>query len=30
MVDEYATKLIQRTIQHGWRAPWIEIYARAD
>jgi len=27
-IDEHATKLIQRTIQHGWRAPWIEIYAR--
>lgn len=28
-VDEWVTKKIQRLTQHGWRSPWIEVYATA-
>jgi len=27
--DEWMTKKIQRITQHGWRAPWVEVYALA-
>lgn len=27
-IEERATKAIQRLAQHGWRAPWVEVYAR--
>jgi SAM-dependent methyltransferase len=28
-VDERVTKTLQRTLQHRWRAPWVEVYAVA-
>ena len=28
-VDEWLTKTIQRAAQHGWSAPWVEVYAVA-
>jgi SAM-dependent methyltransferase len=28
--DEWLTKKIQRISQHGWRAPWVEVYAMAQ
>jgi 2-polyprenyl-3-methyl-5-hydroxy-6-metoxy-1,4-benzoquinol methylase len=27
-LDESLTKIIQRVSQRGWRAPWVEVYAR--
>ncbi|HJQ12033.1 MAG TPA: class I SAM-dependent methyltransferase [Gemmatimonadaceae bacterium] len=30
VLDEWLTKKIQRIMQHGWRAPWVEVYARAQ
>jgi SAM-dependent methyltransferase len=29
VVDEWLTKKVQRITQHGWRAPWVEVYATA-
>ena len=29
IIDERLTKLVQRITEHGWRAPWVEVYARA-
>jgi SAM-dependent methyltransferase len=29
MWDERLTKGLQRVLQHAWRAPWVEVYARA-
>jgi SAM-dependent methyltransferase len=29
VVDEWVTKKIQRITQHGWRAPWVEVYSTA-
>jgi SAM-dependent methyltransferase len=26
-LDEWLTKKIQRITQHGWRAPWVEVYS---
>ena len=28
-IDELVTKTIERVIQRGWRAPWVEVYAVA-
>jgi 2-polyprenyl-3-methyl-5-hydroxy-6-metoxy-1,4-benzoquinol methylase len=28
-IDEWVTKKIQRVAQHGWRSPWLEVYATA-
>lgn len=28
-IDEWLTKKIQHVVQHGWRAPWVEIYSAA-
>lgn len=30
LLDEWFTKKIQRISQRGWRAPWVEIYARTS
>lgn len=26
-IDEWLTKKLQHTVQHGWSAPWVEVYA---
>jgi len=28
--DEWLTKKVQRITEHGWRAPWVEVYATAE
>jgi len=28
-LDERVTKGVQRVLHRGWRAPWVEVYARA-
>lgn len=29
-IEERAVKRVERAIQHGWSAPWVEVYARAS
>jgi hypothetical protein len=29
-VEERVVKLAQRAFQTGWKAPWVELYARAE
>jgi len=29
-MDERVTKQVQRAVQRGWHAPWVEVYARAS